>query len=178
MTKAAQVLWTYFYLNKSLCPFDHIFILWLQECTSKFIIRKHRKHRNAHSHYPKPYKHTSVLFLYSCRLLTGHCAQDIDDSVLLMNNHLSKGAPQETLCQPDDPWITNEKDIKPYILKHLNNIKLSTSQYIATSIINYGPYMDNLITLEHFTHTLHRQLINAINSKLPIGTNKENIINS
>ena len=53
-----------------------------------------------------------------------------------MNDHLTKDAPQEILFQPDDPWIPTEKDTKPYILENLDNIKLSRSQYIATSIIN------------------------------------------
>ena len=59
-----------------------------------------------------------------------------------MNYHLTKDAPQETLFQPNDPWIKNEKDTKLYILKHSDNTKLSRSQYIATYIINYGPYID------------------------------------
>ena len=56
-----------------------------------------------------------------------------------MNDQLTKDAPHQTLLQPDDPWITPESDVKPYILEPLDNIKLSRWQYIATSTINYGP---------------------------------------
>ena len=65
--------------------------------------------------------------LYSFRLPTGDCAQDLNDSVLFMNDHFTKVTPQETLFQPDDSWITNVKDAKPYTLKHLHNTKLFTS---------------------------------------------------
>ena len=34
-----------------------------------------------------------------------------------MNDHLTKGATQQTLLQPDDPWIKKDSDVKPYILK-------------------------------------------------------------
>ena len=82
-----------------------------------------------------------------------------------MNDHLNKDAPQQTLLQPDDPWITTESDVKPYILEPFNNIKLSRSQYIATSIINYGPYIDNMFALEYFAYALCRQLSTVITSK-------------
>ena len=42
-----------------------------------------------------------------------------------------------------------EKDTKPYILKHLNSINLSRSQYIAISIINYGLYKDKMFCIWH-----------------------------
>ena len=74
-----------------------------------------------------------------------------------MNNHLTKDVPEETLLQPDDPRITKESDVKPYIFKFLDNSKLSRSQYIATSIINGGLYIDNVFALKYFSHTLHRQ---------------------
>ena len=64
------------------------------------------------------------------------------DSVLLMNKHFAKNASQKTIFLPDTTWITNEKDTKPYILEQSDNIKLLRSQYIATSIIKYGPYFD------------------------------------
>ena len=54
-----------------------------------------------------------------------------------MVNYLTKDEPQEMLFQHNDPWITPEKVTKPYILEHLDNIKFSRSQYIATSLINY-----------------------------------------
>ena len=41
-----------------------------------------------------------------------------------------------------DSW--SKKDTIPYTLKHLDNIKLSRSQHIATYIINYGQYVDNM----------------------------------
>ena len=68
-----------------------------------------------------------------------------------MNANLTKDASQETL---DDPWITNEKDTKLYLLEHLDNIKLPRSQYIATSIINYGPYIDNMFALVDFAYNI------------------------
>ena len=55
-----------------------------------------------------------------------------------MNNHLTKPLPLETLFKPDAPFITNEKDTKPYILEDLDDIKLFRSQYIAISIIKFG----------------------------------------
>ena len=90
------------------------------------------------------------------RLLTGCCAQGFSDSILLMNDHLTKDTPQQTLLQPDDPWITTESDVKPYILEPSDNIKLSRSQYIATSIIKYDPYIDNMFTLKNLAYALHR----------------------
>ena len=35
-------------------------------------------------------------------------AQDFDDSVLIMNNHLAKDSPQETLFKMNDPLISSE----------------------------------------------------------------------
>ena len=67
--------------------------------------------------------------------------------VLFTSSHLIKDATQETLFQLDDNWITNE-DTKPYIPKYVDNIKLSRSQYIATFIINFCPYVDNMVALE------------------------------
>ena len=87
---------------------------------------------------------------------------DLDDSILLMNEHLTKDAPKETLFKPNGPWLTNE-DTKPYILEHLDNIKLSRFQCITTSIINYAPYLES-INLEQFSHNFWKQLVNVINS--------------
>ena len=67
----------------------------------------------------------SYFVLYFWRLLIAYYAQDFDKSVLLMNNHLTIDVPPETLLQPDNPWIMTESDVKPYIFKHLDNIKLS-----------------------------------------------------
>ena len=68
-----------------------------------------------------------------------------------MDGHLTKDAPQETLFRPSDPWISNKKDSKPHILEHLDNIKLSRPQYIAQSIINYGPCINNMFVFENLT---------------------------
>ena len=87
----------------------------------------------------------------------------LDDSVFLMSNHLTKDAPQDNPYQPNDAWFTNEKDTKPYIFNHIDNIKFSRSLYIAPSTINYGPYLDNMFPLENFAHTFHAQLITIIN---------------
>ena len=100
-----------------------------------------------------------------CRLLNGCCTQGFSDSILLMNDHLTKVAPQKTLLQPDDPWMTTKSDVKSYILELLDNITLSRSQCIATSIINYGPYIHNMFALENFAYALHRQLSTFITSK-------------
>ena len=43
-------------------------------------------------------------------------AKTFDDSVLLMNEHLTKDAPQETLFMLDETWLTDEQDTKPYVL--------------------------------------------------------------
>ena len=56
-----------------------------------------------------------------------------------------------------------EKNTKPYILKHLDSIKLSRFQNKATSIINYGPFIDNMFALENFAYVCHRQPINVVN---------------
>ena len=89
-----------------------------------------------------------------------------------MNEPSSADASQETLFRPNDPWITNEKDTKPYILENLDNIKLSGSQSIAKFIINVGPYMDSVLSLENFSYTFQRQPINVINLK-PCITQKD-----
>ena len=69
-----------------------------------------------------------------------------------MNEHLTKDASLETLFKPNNPWLTNKKDTKSYMLLHLKNIKLSRFQYIATSIINYGTYIDDMFVLEESTN--------------------------
>ena len=61
-----------------------------------------------------------------------------------MNKHLAKDVSRETHFRPNEPWITNENYIKLYMLEHLDNIKLSTCQYIVTSIINHSPYMNDI----------------------------------
>ena len=77
-----------------------------------------------------------------------------------MNDDLYKGGPQGTLCWPDNPWnITG----KTYILKNLDNIILFRSEYTATSIIKYSPYIDNKFILENVSHTSKRQHIKVIN---------------
>ena len=118
----------------------------------------------------KVYSKTSNLLkpnlaLYFCRLLTGCYVQDFNKSVLLMNKHSNKGVPQETLLQPDDSWIATESNVKPYILKILDNIKLSRSQCFATSIINYDPYIYNMFACKKFVHTFCRQLAKVITSE-------------
>ena len=47
-------------------------------------------------------------------------------------------------------------------------MKLSRSQYIATSINKYGPYINNMFVLEDFAPNFHRQFINVINSNPPL----------
>ena len=72
---------------------------------------------------------------YYCRILIVYYTQNIDASLLLMSEHLTKDAPQETLFKTNDPWITSEKDAILYTLEHLDNMKLSISEYLAISII-------------------------------------------
>ena len=79
----------------------------------------------------------------------------------------------EALFKPNDTWITNEKDTKPYVHAHLDNITLSWSQYIATSIIIYGPYTDNMFALESCVCNFWRQLINVIKLKPPTELNQD-----
>ena len=64
--------------------------------------------------------------------------------------------------------MTTDLDVKPYILEPLDNIKLSRSQYSATSIINYSPYIDKMFALKNFAYTLCRQLSTVVTSKPPI----------
>ena len=44
---------------------------------------------------------------------------DFRKSVMLINDNLTKDAPQETLLQSDDPGITKESGVKSYIFKLL-----------------------------------------------------------
>ena len=74
-----------------------------------------------------------------------------DDSVLLVNDYLNKDVPQESLFQPYDSCIAIEIDVKIYILKLLDNAKISQSQHIVTSIITYSYYMDNMFALRNFS---------------------------
>ena len=100
------------------------------------------------------------------------------DYVVLQNNYwtscwdlwwlsddLTRGESQEALFKHNDPSLTIEKDTKTYILKHLDNIKLSRSQYMTTFIINYSLYIYNMFAIENFTHTFLGQLIKVINLK-------------
>ena len=93
--------------------------------------------------------------------------------ILLLNNQLTKDVPQEALFQPNNPWIWNKKDTNPYILKQLDNIKLSRSQFIATFIINHGPYMGNMFSIENFHHTFVTKFINETSSKHPSEISKD-----
>ena len=99
-----------------------------------------------------PFGITINLVLYSCRIFIGYLVQDIDDLVHPMNGHLTKDESEEILSQCNNLQTMTEKDTKPYILKHLENIKLFRSHYIATSTINYGSYMDNMFAVENLTH--------------------------
>ena len=54
-----------------------------------------------------------------------------------MDNHLMKDEPKGTFFQPANPWLTIDRETKPYIIEQLNNIRPSRHQYIATSIIQY-----------------------------------------
>ena len=54
------------------------------------------------------------------------------------------------------PWF--QKDVKPYVLEPLDDIKLSRSQYIATSIMSYGSYINKMFVLKNFTYAFCRQL--------------------
>ena len=83
--------------------------------------------------------------------------------VVISNDHLINGAPQEFIFKHDDHMIADEKDTKLCILEHLDNIKLSKSQYIATSI-NCGLYIDIMFVHGNFTYNFCRQLNNVINS--------------
>ena len=65
----------------------------------------------------------SSIVPYSFRLLNGYCARVPDDLVLFMNDHLTNDVPLETPFKPNDPWITNKKDVKLYMLEHLDKIK-------------------------------------------------------
>ena len=62
---------------------------------------------------------------------------------------------------------------KPYIVEYLNNIKLSRSQYTATYSIKYGPRIKNMYALEKFAYKFHQQLVNMIDSRLPIKDYKD-----
>ena len=73
----------------------------------------------------------------------------------------------------NDPWTTHKKDAKSFIIEHL---KISRSQYIAIFVINHGQYIDNMFTLENFAYTSYRQLINVINSNLPMELNGDIIL--
>ena len=66
-----------------------------------------------------------------------------------MNECPTKDAPQKTHFQPDSPWISSKTDAKPYIPELLDNIYLLHLQYMATSIINNGPYIDNMFALKN-----------------------------
>ena len=60
--------------------------------------------------------------LFHTRLLSGYHVQDSNALVLTFNDHHVKNATQETLLKPDDPWISDKKDNRPHVLKHLNAI--------------------------------------------------------
>ena len=86
---------------------------------------------------PKYFLHVSIILVpHYSRLLTGYYAQDSGGSVLLMNKHLIIDATQDPLFRPEDPCITNDGNTEPYLLDHLDNIKLFTSLCVATSITN------------------------------------------
>ena len=61
-----------------------------------------------------------------------------------------------------DPWMTVDTKTKPYIVEQLNNIKLSRSQYIATSIIKYGGYIENLFAMQNSNCKFYQQPMNIL----------------
>ena len=113
--------------------------------------------------------------LYSCRINAGYYVQDIDDSVFFLNNQLMKDQSHEILFKPNDYLTTADKDNKPNILEHLNNVKLSSFQYIPTSTIKYSPYIENMFVLENFAYKLHQHLVKVINSRPPCRNLPRNI---
>ena len=90
-----------------------------------------------------------------------------------MKSHLTKDDPQETLLQPDDSLNTAEKENKPYISKYLNSRKLSWSLCIATCIIKYCPYIEDIFALQNFHQTFLQQLVTLFNSGLATEIYKE-----
>ena len=82
-------------------------------------------------------------------------------------NTLPKMHPRKPF-KPNYPWLSphTKRIKKPYILEHLDNIKLSISKYIATSI-NYGSYIDNMFAFEQLDYNFHKQFINVKNLKPP-----------
>ena len=80
-----------------------------------------------------------------------------------MNEHLTKDAPQETFPTRQFLDFIRHKCYH-YIPKLLANIKLWWSQYIATSVINYGLYIGNMFALKNLTYTFCRQLVKVITS--------------
>ena len=90
-----------------------------------------------------------------------------------MNEDLTKNTPKETLFIPSNPWIANRKDTKPYILEYWDNTKLSQSHYIATYIISYGPYKNNIFAIENFAYTFHWQFLHLIISGSPAEFNQD-----
>ena len=69
--------------------------------------------------------------------------------------------------------VRNEKEVCPYMLEHQDNIKLSRYQYIATSVINYCLHVDNMFSLENFTHNFCNQLTDVVNSSTPTRHKKD-----
>ena len=86
-------------------------------------------------------------------------------TVLFMNGHLTEGTPNETLFLTCDSWFTTDPDTKPYIFKLLDNMKVSRIQCITTSMINYGPHIDNTFAHENFVYAFCRQLARVITLK-------------
>ena len=49
----------------------------------------------------------------------------------------------------------------------LNNVTLSRFQSIATSVITYGLYVQNMFTMQNFAYKIWKQLINVMNYRPP-----------
>ena len=93
----------------------------------------------------------------------------------MLANQLCSGT-LGTLFQSADPSIKLNTETKQYIVEQLGNIKLSTSQYIAASIIKYGPYVENMVAMQNFAHRFCQQLFNVINSRPPQNSIKSSSI--
>ena len=114
----------------------------------------------------------SDLGLYFSRLLTRWYAQDFDESVMLVDDHLTKDVAKETLLQPGDSGLWQSKILNPtFFLTFIHH-----QADIATSLINYGPYIDNMFALRIFAHTLCIQLAKIISLKLPTIISQETLM--
>ena len=69
-------------------------------------------------------------------------------------------------------------DTKTCIIEQLDNVKLTRSWYIATYMLTYDSYLENMFVIAKFAHKFRQQLANVINCRPSVELHKEIVMST